>query len=1398
MPKYDPHGLFSKDEDKGKGYDPHGLFSDEPTPKKKKKKRKKPDASYKLPGVAPFAGETRLVPSLKAAAKRTGRDFRGSLEMAKEALYKDEQRKLQAGEIKSRAMDPGFDPLGGDERSAKLLLGALGAAWSPISGLAHGFIGEPIRESAKGLGASEKASKIAGEVASFAGEMVVPASAAAKLRKMSPAAKAKFNAILRSKAGEAADVARLKEAARISTVKPTAPTTPLKKKAPIKPVAKEHYARKQSIQELKAELDRAAGKRVPTKKVPVEELMPTAPKGAIKKQIPEKPPTIKVSGEVEKAVKSLEKGRRKDPFLRKQIEEATETPKAVNGQYAQDIIANEHYYKAALKAKAVEATSRPRARTAFKDEAEAALERLTERQKKPEKINFDDPRLREDVVKTVPDNLTGWGNRAIREPTVQRAITHTKKTKEPANYTAIDITNLSGMNKVFGERAADPIVRRITDTITDELRAAGIKSTRVRHGGDELSLITVGSDQAKINSALDIAGSKIKKWSEAVISPGDAPKPGMRLSEIQHPKKLDKPWARGTGIYHHTEMIKPSSAVDDVIEVAGKRLETIKETPPGAFKAAPVSGRPMVGGARQPVIKPTAAATKQGITAEEAITRGSNLEDSRNLIQGMEITTPMRPMGTRAKLAKLKREASETINSPEVVYSRHPVGKKIWKDSRQTEQAKNKFMFEHMTGFAKATKGIKGGSIEKIGQVLDGKLDKVVLNPKELRAHNYLKKDFDYLINKYARTVAGSDETYQKMLRAATRKYKPQSKIVDLEAPAAARYARLKTQLSQLRIGSKAYEAVRRQQRAILHSDWVGKLEPGAAKAYDALSRRVSDYLPHMFDKDQLLLEFKSEAARIQAKLKTATHPAAVTTYKNKLKQLEDSIIKMQQGYMVTYKGLPQNVAFKYLNRRTGKQGYSFDAFKAYESYLHGMAKKIYDEPMLKRAFENHKNLPPELKKYNVDYMRSFMGYDKYRFEDLANAVASTQYLLKLGFNARSAVGNLTQRINTVAKIGPLHSAKGQARAFMPKYKKMFDETGISREIPQVLFEGKMSQGFKAITDIAGFLFRRAELGNRRHAFLSALSKAEAKGLSPKKAYQYALDAADDTQFVYGKTGMPLGLRTPVGRTAGQFTSFSIKQMEFLHKLWKKDPKRFMAWMALSEGSIYTAREFLNADISNYLGVGATWGKVLDTFGSISEGDFRKAITNARLVFSGGGGILPSGPGPSVRAAIDLGSAIKKGKGLERLKRELTPIQFRRIAQSYDALMKKRDDPLGLFGGKVYPVADSRGNLIYYATSRELLQRTAGPAVARESQNWIESEEDYIYDQTLKDINNEIIDLMLDGKAEEAKRLSNKYGVIPSPRSIENARYRRKVDGITRGQQRETDRQRMFKIKMEE
>jgi hypothetical protein len=729
-------------------------------------------------------------------------------------------------------------------------------------------------------------------------------------------------------------------------------------------------------------------------------------------------------------------------------------------------------------------------------------------------------------------------------------------------------------------------------------------------------------------------------------------------------------------------------------------------------------------------------------------------------IDPTQITTTLKGLReniSQTKAGAVARGIGQEIHSPEVILKREPAGAKIYETADRADIEKNAFLAREGNEFEAAMKeaGLKidTEASARVGAALDGRMPPEALGAGERKAFDFFKKKFHFLIQEAGKRAAGDADTYRQALSLAARKVRPQEKVEDLSLGQRNHYKGLKSP---------------EEKAAYLHERWKETQPENLVKSYDILSRELKNYLPHIFDKEMLLDMFQTEAQAVEKKLRLATAQQSITQFKTRLKELESAILTIQGGGFVKYEALPRNVRFKFFESRKGKEGYSFDVVKAYQTYLTGIARKMFDEPAMKQMAMDYEGLSPELKPYADWYLRRFSGTLRTNkaLDGFANAVSSFQWIRTLGFNPRSAMVNLSQRVNTIAEVGVKNSIKGEKLAFTEEGKRLFDSTGLSKEVPQVLYEGGAAS-LEKLRAVAGWMFRQVELGNRRHAFLSAYAKAvDELKMQPEAAVRYAENIVHKTQFRYGRIGMPKALSSAGGRIAFQFMSYPIKQIELLSDWAKNDPAKLVKYLAMAEGGNLILQEFLDTDMSNALGIGINMGEALNVLKDASKGDLREAWRHARLALQPGSGLLPSGFGPTITSAGRVAASIPEGKAGDTLKKELTPVVAARLVQAYDAVKGER-------GGK-YPILSTTGHPTAKLTGRQLIQRTIGPKTETEHQGSLDYSRRTGLEVQRKDITREIIGKFLDGDVAGARSLVRSSGVMPSMEQIEAERMRRK------------------------
>jgi len=299
---------------------------------------------------------------------------------------------------------------------------------------------------------------------------------------------------------------------------------------------------------------------------------------------------------------------------------------------------------------------------------------------------------------------------------------------------------------------------------------------------------------------------------------------------------------------------------------------------------------------------------------------------------------------------------------------------------------------------------------------------------------------------------------------------------------------------------------------------------------------RIAEYITHIFDDQLIKKEFDEDLAKIIA----------------------DKI--------------PGSVYDPFLLKRLGAKGYIEDTWKALDAYVKRATRKVHLDPALSKIEDK----AASFEKSQWDYVKSYvdrvnmrpMDIDNlldngiksmvgYRFGQRPTATISRTlrqmtYRAMLGLNLSSALKNISQGVNTYAKLGERYTLTGYAKLFSSK----------ARE--ELVTEGVLNAGFiqdralsatkKAIEKVDKalfFFFENAERINRGAAYFGAKAKALNAGKSEIEAIKEAKKLVRDTQFTFGSIDTPIALQSDIGKTLGQFQSFTTKQIEFLGEMAK-------------------------------------------------------------------------------------------------------------------------------------------------------------------------------------------------------------------------------------------------------
>jgi hypothetical protein len=223
----------------------------------------------------------------------------------------------------------------------------------------------------------------------------------------------------------------------------------------------------------------------------------------------------------------------------------------------------------------------------------------------------------------------------------------------------------------------------------------------------------------------------------------------------------------------------------------------------------------------------------------------------------------------------------------------------------------------------------------------------------------------------------------------------------------------------------------------------------------------------------------------------------------------------------------------------------------------------------------------------------------------------------------------------------------------------------------------------------------------------------------------------------------------------------------------------------MAEGGKKTLQELLNVDLSNALGFGMNVGQAIKALRDVPDGDWRGFFRHMRVAMSEGGGLLPSGLGPTATGLMSVIEGMQEGEGMAAIKKELSPVLVKRTMQAYKAVVNKNKDNL-------YPMYNDDKQLMYYLTGKQLLMRSVGPRSYTETKQFTDWKANYLLSQEQQLILHDITRAIVDGDNKKANKLITKYGLVPSEKAVANEVLRRELPQETRREISKTERQRQF------
>ena len=309
-----------------------------------------------------------------------------------------------------------------------------------------------------------------------------------------------------------------------------------------------------------------------------------------------------------------------------------------------------------------------------------------------------------------------------------------------------------------------------------------------------------------------------------------------------------------------------------------------------------------------------------------------------------------------------------------------------------------------------------------------------------------------------------------------------------------------------------------------------------------------------------------------------------------------------------------------YLKKRYGAEGYVEDVFKALDAYVRRSSRYANLDKPLNNLAEYAKNMPEFASNYIIGTV-NYVGGRPDRIENWMNVflksiignklgsrpalraqrmISGTIFRATLGLNLGAAVRNLMQGVNTFSTLGTKHTIQGYSDLATKGIGELKD-TGALSEMMHAAYEtSKLGSTLREVDQRVFFkFFETAEQINRGAAYWGAKAKGLAEGMREEEAIKYALGIVKKTQFGYGKADTPAILRSPLAKVAFQYSTYPLKQGEFVLNMVKE--KKYAELTRFIVGSFVayqTMGRILNLKPKDLLNVIPSLGPLPDTLHS--------------------------------------------------------------------------------------------------------------------------------------------------------------------------------------------------------
>ena len=687
------------------------------------------------------------------------------------------------------------------------------------------------------------------------------------------------------------------------------------------------------------------------------------------------------------------------------------------------------------------------------------------------------------------------------------------------------------------------------------------------------------------------------------------------------------------------------------------------------------------------------------------------------------------------KLGNLKDKTIRHWASPEVGFRKEKASAQMYKAVDRADINKHRFIgyieYDKAFDIVKVNKFIPEDSeaSRKVALALENKITLDKLTPKEKAAFEAHKKFYSYAVDFFVKEKTASPEE-----EAIVRKLAPTIKYNVKEDT--------KAIATKLRAFRKEY-----------------KISRDGMKALDLLRMREVHYLPHIFERDSLIQTATTMLKEMQDR---------GSTNKEAMKALE-KLISTKSGGQLLLNSIPKSVIFNHLKRRGGTTGYKVDAHIAFNSYLRGFLKEIYDAPMLKQYETLRSQMSPDMQKHADRFIQDYMGRTEY--SQVAQFIRQMEWMRTLGFSPRSAMTNAIGGTLNTSIEGGHFIVPGFLRAITREGIQETREAGIPSEIPQVdisMDEAAYHSKTEKLRYYTGWMFNKVELGLRNVAYHTGKAKGESLGLTGEDLFFYSMDFVHKTQYRYGRVGMPIGMRGWSGALT-QFASYPVKTFELMHSWMFREGMagkiKLLSFIMAAEGGEWATREFLGLDLSSALGFGVRLGDVWTALESASEGEWENATKNWKLAWGGGSGLFPENILPVGPAWNLINSFTQQSDDrINEITKELSPLQAIKVRNLFYALKYQKEGrfPVFKYDGTFSPIEKK-----YELNLKDTLLSAFGPKPNSLSELQRDEYKNYLNEKTVSEILTKFNRALANGNVKEVERLFSHYpGVVGLQKDI--------------------------------